>query len=89
MTIEEIKLKVASKKYNFLRENEHLGKNIILLGLGGSHAYGTNTETSDLDIRGIATNRNKENTSLPDNPDYNRINDFVISVNERIVKGEL
>ena len=31
----------------------------------------------------------KENTSLPDNPDYNRINDFVISVNERIVKGEL
>lgn len=31
----------------------------------------------------------KKNTSLPDNPDYNRINDFVISVNERIVKGEL
>lgn len=128
MTIEEIKQKVASKEYNFLRENEHLGKNIILLGLGGSHAYGTNTEISDLDIRGIATNRkeehdllmdirngkyldenrqpipdffelvdklekrleyDKENTSLPDNPDYNRINDFVISVNERIVKGEL
>lgn len=34
--IEEIKQKVASKEYNFLRENEHLGKNIILLGLGGS-----------------------------------------------------
>lgn len=60
MTIEEIKQKVASKEYNFLRENEHLGKNIILLGLGGSHAYGTNTETSDLDIRGIATNRKEE-----------------------------
>lgn len=60
MTIEEIKQKVASKEYNFLRENEHLGKNIILLGLGGSHAYGTNTETSDLDVRGIATNRKEE-----------------------------
>lgn len=60
MTIEEIKQKVASKEYNFLRENEHLGKNIILLGLGGSHAYGTNTETSDLDVRGIAVNRKEE-----------------------------
>ena len=60
MTIEEIKQKVASKEYNFLRENEHLGKNIILLGLGGSHAYGTNTESSDLDVRGIAVNRKEE-----------------------------
>lgn len=58
--IEEIKQKVASKEYNFLRENEHLGKNIILLGLGGSHAYGTNTESSDLDVRGIAVNRKEE-----------------------------
>ena len=60
MTIEEIKQKVASKEYNFLRENEHLGKNIILLGLGGSHAYGTNTKSSDLDVRGIAVNRKEE-----------------------------
>lgn len=60
MMIEEIKQKVASKEYNFLRENEHLGKNIILLGLGGSHAYGTNTESSDLDVRGIAVNRKEE-----------------------------
>lgn len=41
-------------EYDFLRNNEHLGDNIILLALGGSHAYGTNTPTSDLDIRGIA-----------------------------------
>ena len=27
---------------------------VMLLGLGGSHAYGTDTETSDLDIRGCA-----------------------------------
>ena len=31
----------------------------------------------------------KNNTSLPDKPNYDKINDFVISVNERIVKGEL
>ena len=43
-------------EYNFIRENKHLGENIILLGFGGSRAYGTNIETSDIDIRGIATN---------------------------------
>lgn len=56
MTIEEIKKRVATSDYDFLRENENLGENIILLGLGGSHAYGTNNENSDLDVRGIATN---------------------------------
>lgn len=43
-------------EYDFLRNNTNLGGNTILLGIGGSHAYGTATETSDLDIRGIATN---------------------------------
>lgn len=43
------------KEYEFLRTNPLLGENIILLGLGGSKAYGTDTPTSDTDIRGIAT----------------------------------
>ena len=31
----------------------------------------------------------KQNTSLPEKPDYNRIRDFVMGVNERVVKGEV
>ena len=31
----------------------------------------------------------KENTSLPDVPDYKRINDFKMYVNERIVRGDV
>ena len=57
MNISEIKAEIKKPEYEFLEKNEHLGKNIILLGLGGSHAYGTNTETSDLDVRGCALNR--------------------------------
>ena len=60
MTIQEIKEKIKSPEYDFLRYNEHLGNNIILLGLGGSYAYGTNNENSDLDIRGCATNTMEE-----------------------------
>ena len=42
MTIQEIRNKVLfSKEYEFLKTNEHLGNNIILIGLGGSYAYGT------------------------------------------------
>lgn len=56
MNIEQIKEKLKSEEYDFLRTDPHLGNNIILLGLGGSHAYGTNIETSDLDVRGCAVN---------------------------------
>ena len=60
MKLEDIKKKIGEPEYVFLREDEHLGKNIILLGLGGSHAYGTFTETSDLDVRGCALNSKEE-----------------------------
>ncbi len=45
-----------SSKYDFLRTNSRLGKKIILLGLGGSHAYGTSNLNSDVDFRGITLN---------------------------------
>lgn len=60
MTLEQIKEKVKSTEYDFIRMNKHLGNNIILLGLGGSYAYGTNIETSDLDIRGCTLNSKSE-----------------------------
>lgn len=56
MTIADIKNVLSNKEYDFLCKNQFLGNNIILLGLGGSYAYGTNNENSDLDVRGIATN---------------------------------
>ena len=31
----------------------------------------------------------KANTSLPDTPDYKRVDEFKASVNEQIVKGEI
>ena len=31
----------------------------------------------------------KENTSLPDKPNYKKINEFKMYVNERIVKGDI
>ena len=63
MTIDEIKDKVLfSKEYEFLKTNKHLGNNIILIGLGGSYAYGTEKEdgSSDVDCRGCALNSKEE-----------------------------
>ena len=56
----EIKDKLKTDEYNFIRNNPHLGNNITLLTLGGSHAYGTNIEGSDIDIRGCALNTKEE-----------------------------
>ena len=56
MNIEQIKEKLKTSEYDFLREDKNLGDNIILLTLGGSHAYGTNNENSDLDVRGCTMN---------------------------------
>lgn len=59
--IEEIKnIVFNSKDYSFLSENINLKDKIILLGLGGSYAYGTNTDDSDIDLRGIALNKKEE-----------------------------
>ena len=59
MDIREIKKKTEQPEYAFLKEAP-LGDSVILLGLGGSYAYGTNNEDSDLDIRGIAARSAKD-----------------------------
>lgn len=53
---------IKEKEYDFLQSNINLGNNIILLGLGGSYAYGIEKSdgTSDLDIRGISLNKKEE-----------------------------
>lgn len=56
MTIEQIKEMVSGSDYDFLRTNEHLRNRIVFLTLGGSYSYGTNVETSDVDVRGCALN---------------------------------
>lgn len=60
MNLTQITEKLKSTEYDFLKTNPILGKQIILLTLGGSHAYGTATPHSDLDIRGCALNSKHE-----------------------------
>jgi predicted nucleotidyltransferase len=60
MTNEQIEKLLESPTYDFLRTDSHLKDRIMLLTLGGSHAYGTNIETSDVDIRGIVAEGKEE-----------------------------
>lgn len=53
MNVQEL---ISTPAYDFLWTNPHLGDRIMFLTYGGSHSYGTNVETSDIDIRGCAFN---------------------------------
>ena len=61
---EKFKGLLKQEEYCFLKENENLDSNIGYLTLGGSHAYGTNTPTSDVDIRGFYFNTPEDILSL-------------------------
>jgi len=47
---------ITKKEYGFLDTYEHLKGKLIFLTFGGSHAYGTATPDSDVDVRGCAFN---------------------------------
>lgn len=57
-----------SDEYKQLREK--LGDRLCFICFGGSHAYGTNIETSDIDIRGVCLPNTDELIGLNYNPEY-------------------
>lgn len=78
---------IHSHTYDFLRENPRLGRRVILLGLGGSYAYGTNNEQSDIDFRGIALHLSSDLLGLTEFEQYeDRYTDTVIYSFNKIVK---
>ena len=80
--IKAIKNKIFNgEEYKFLWNNDNLNENIILLTLGGSHAYGTSlNNNSDIDCRGITLNTSKEILTMHyrDKPYEDKITDSVI-----------
>ncbi len=54
MPMPDFQKMISGSEYDFLRENDHLGHRIMLLGLSGSYGYGTNRDGSDVDFRGVA-----------------------------------
>ena len=85
-------------EYDFVNKNEHLGKHVILLGLAGSYAYGTNIESSDIDIRGITLNQKSDLIGLTqfeqyvdDNTDtviyaFNKMVNLLLSCNPNTIE---
>ena len=77
-----------SSKYDFIRKNPRLGRRIILLGLGGSYAYGTENENSDIDFRGIAMNLPSDLLGLTDFEQYtDDATDTVVYSFNKILSG--
>ena len=70
MSMKDFKALMNTGQYDFLRKEERLGKRIILLGLGGSYAYGTYQENSDIDFRGITLNMTSDLLGLTEFEQY-------------------
>ena len=74
---------INSDNYNFLDTKE----NILFLTLGGSYAYGTNIEGSDIDIRGVSLNNKEEILLFRDSEQFiNEATDTVIYTSRKIIE---
>lgn len=83
----DFKKLMYSSEYDFLRTHPRLGDRIILMGLGGSYAYGTNNENSDIDFRGITLNLPSDLLGLTEFEQYEDAGtDTVIYAFNKIVK---
>lgn len=83
----DFKKLMMSKEYDFLRTNQRLGDRIILLGLGGSYAYGTSNENSDIDFRGVTLPLSSDLIGLTSFEQYEDVHtDTVIYSFHKIVK---
>ncbi|MDE5891750.1 MAG: nucleotidyltransferase domain-containing protein [Acetatifactor sp.] len=83
----DFKALMQTKTYDFLRTDPRLGDRIILLGLGGSYAYGTNNENSDIDFRGVTLPLPSDLLGLTEFEQFeNRETDTVIYSFKKIVK---
>lgn len=79
MNIQDIKDKLNTSAYEFLRTDSHLGKNILILTTAGSIAYRTNVDTSDIDIRGVTLETKQDLMGLSSFEQFeDRITDTVI-----------
>ena len=56
----DIKEVLSRPEYQFIQTNPHLGGSMLFATFGGSHAYGTNKPTSDIDVRGCALNSKRD-----------------------------
>lgn len=77
------------KEYFFLREDDRFTNDrLALLTYGGSHAYGTNKEGSDVDLRGIYLPTKKEILSMTyeDKPFTDKITDTVVYPLKQIIE---
>ncbi len=61
---------VEGKDYDFLRNDPLLKDRILFLTIAGSYAYGTNVETSDMDIRGVVLERQTDTLGFTDFEQY-------------------
>lgn len=86
------------QEYSFIKNDEHLGKHVILLGLSGSYSYGTNNEDSDIDVRGVTLNKKSDLIGMTryeqyvdDNTDttiytFNKMINLLISCNPNTIE---